>query len=240
MYGQYFGTVDAVPITGDYDGDGRTDMTFFWSGEFYRLNSSNGAFVRFGIDGHPENYIPQPGNFNGDQRDEAAGFDPVTGDWFWDLGNLQTARVHFGQNGDKPCREDYNGDHETDLCVYRAGVWYRANSDLTETYGEQFGLPDDLPVPADYDGDGRADFAVFRPSSGDWYFHFSSDGSVRGIHWGQSGDIPVPGDYDGDGKYDIAVFRDGVWYIYPSSGAPFYGEQFGLSSDIPVPSKYIQ
>ncbi len=77
---------------------------------------------------------------------------------------------------------------------------------------------------------------MFRPSTGEWFWHTSSDNAYNYLHWGIAGDIPVPGDYDGDGKDDQAVYRAGMWWINRST-AGVKVQEFGLSSDIPLTAR---
>jgi hypothetical protein len=82
--------------------------------------------------------------------------------------------------------------------------------------------------------------AIFRPSTGDWWYLASSDGSQRALHFGISTDTPVPADYDGDGRTDFAVYRESerTWYIYNRSTNSHSTTQFGLAGDKPVPADY--
>ncbi len=103
------------------------------------------------------------------------------------------------------------------------------------------GKPGDVPAAEDYDGDGFADVAIWRPSTGDWWRHFSSLGPQPVFNWGIPGDIPVPADYDGDGKADMAVFRpaNSYWYIWRSgTSPPPLVFQYGVASDLPIPADY--
>lgn len=91
------------------------------------------------------------------------------------------------------------------------------------------------PVRNDFLGAGQTSLGVWRPSEGNWYLNFGSNGQSV-VQWGLAGDIPVPGDYDGDGRTDVAVWRpsDQQWYITLSSTGSQVIERWGLAGDFPV------
>jgi len=139
---------------------------------------------------------------------------------------------------------DFDGDHKTDVGIYRPGPnpteWWINRSTTGQTLALQFGAPGDAVVAGDYTGDGKADVANWHPADGFWYVLRSEDFSFFAFPFGAQGDIPVPADYDGDNKTDPAVFRPSstLWFISGSAGGGTQIVQFGLPIDKPVPADY--
>lgn len=138
--------------------------------------------------------------------------------------------LQYGMDGDAPVPADFDGDGQSDFCVFRPnapsaglGSWYIQSSATGNSLAwTQFGSATDAPVPADYDGDGRADIAVWRNSLGQFIVLQSSDNTAKFISVGQVGgasQTPVPADFDGNGRADAAVWQStsGNWTIRNSS-----------------------
>ena len=204
-----------IPVPGDYDGDGKSDIAVFRpsNGTWYTLLSGGGGSAVLWGDGAD---IPVPGDYDGDGKSDIAVFRPSNGTWYT-FYQVEVDRLCYGATArTSRCRATTtatvsrtspSSGHPTALgtrCLSGGGgsavLW---------------GDGADIPVPGDYDGDGKSDIAVFRPSNGTWYTFYSGGGGSA-VLWGDGADIPVPGDYDGDGKSDIAVFRpsNGTWYMF--------------------------
>jgi len=243
------GAVRATHAAGDFDGDGRSDLTVYRSstGVWYIKQSSNGytdyRAYQFGI----STDVAVPGDYDGDGRADIAFYRPSTGYWnvLWSGSNYTTSSAwQWGISTDLPVQGDYDGDGKTDLAVYRpsSGYWYiRLSSRNYTTYiAQQWGISTDVPATGDYDGDGKTDLGVFRPATGYWYVLLSGANRTTYLaqQWGISTDLVVPSDYDGDGKMDLAVYRpsSGHWYILKSSTnySTYVDQVWGLSSDSPV------
>lgn len=139
----------ASPHTGDFDGDGTSDLNVFRpaTGDWFVLNSGSLTFsaVRFGMNGD----VPVNADFDGDSRNDHAVFRPSSGEWFiLKSGDGQVTGQHFGTNGDIPVAGDYDKDGKADMAVWRpsSGDYFVLRSSNGSFFGAHWGLNGDIPV----------------------------------------------------------------------------------------------
>ena len=248
-----------IPLTGDFDGDGKADYGFYRpsTAQWFLYESRAGfVVVPFGV---PNQTVPVQADYDGDHVTDLATYNTSTNIWTIFQSKTGTTRTaFFGVKGDVPIPADYDGDGKADLAFFRPSTaqFYVSFSNGSVTNGGNlafnppnasiplpnvtWGIPGDVPVAADYNGDNKIDVAIYRPRTGEWFVDFSAGGS-QGIAFGTSTDIPVPADYDGDGRADFTLFRptnpatpgQGNWLIL-GSASPGRIFAAGQANDVPL------
>ncbi|MFO0870599.1 MAG: SdrD B-like domain-containing protein [Pirellulales bacterium] len=212
-----FGAHGAIPVAGDFDGDGRTDLGVYLQGEWFLDVNGNGQWDDGDLWAQLGTAQDRPivGDWNGDGKDDIGIFGLE-----WSGDKRQLARepgLPDFHNEPKPVPKNVPPATEeaTDgLRFLQLTADGQPRADLID-HVFRYGQPEDFPVAGDWDGDGIDTIGVFR--QGRWYLDHNGDGAGHpgepSIEFGQPGDIPVHGDFDGDGIDEIGVFRRGVWLI---------------------------
>ncbi|GFE59357.1 carboxypeptidase regulatory-like domain-containing protein [Geobacter sp. AOG1] len=178
----------AIPVVGDWNGDGKTEIGVFINGIWYLDMNGNGQWDGEGIDvrgvfgaGVP-NAIPVVGDWNGDGKTkigiyaDGIWYLDVNQNWAWDGEGIDVRGVFgIGLPNAKPVVGDWNGDGITEIGVYSEGHWYLDKNrnwtwdgEPTDTHGVfGNGLPNVVPVTGDWNGDGITKIGVY--SDGNWY-----------------------------------------------------------------------
>ncbi|MGI9056666.1 MAG: FG-GAP repeat domain-containing protein, partial [Pyrinomonadaceae bacterium] len=234
-----WGTSGDKPVVGDYDGDGKADLSIFRpsTNTWWILQSSNGLYTStsFGTAGD----ITVQGNYDGDSKTDIAVYRPSTGDWHISASSSGYYTFQWGVATDIPVPADYHGAGQTDPAVYRGstGTWYAYKSSTNDGayFLQVWGNYGDQPVPADYDGDGKTDFSIWRPTTGVWHTIKSANQNYDYQTLGMAGDTAVPSAYlkQIGGQvlsYDLSKAR-----LSPKNetgGTDLYSQNFGWGSGL--------
>jgi C1A family cysteine protease len=165
-----YGLSTDIPVTGDWDGEGLSEVSVFRDGVFYR---DGAEAIAYGL----STDIPVTGDWNGDLKSEVGVY--RNGIFYRDGAEA----IAYGLSTDTPVTGDWNGDLISEVGVFRNGIFYRYGT--TEIV---YGLSTDTPVTGDWDGNGLDEVGVFREGV------FYRDGADA-IVYGLSTDKPVTGDW---------------------------------------------
>jgi len=204
--------------SGDYNGDGTSDIAIFRSSSgLWAVRSVTRTYFGSSSD------TPIAADYTGDGTSDIAIFRSSSG--LWAIRGI--SRAYYGASIDQPSPGDYNGDGVADIAIFRAPIGLWAVRGLTRVY---FGSSGDISIPADYSGAGTDSIAIFRLSTGLWALR-----GISRIYYGQLGDWVIPDDYSGDGTSDPAIFRNtsGLWAIRGVTRV-----YHGCCFDWPVPADY--
>jgi hypothetical protein len=261
--GMALGQSGDIPVTGDWNGDGRQKAGIFRNGMWVLDYNGNGQWDGPSIDkvaflGQAGD-IPVVGDWNGSGTSKIGVFRnglwvlDYNGNFQWD-GTAVDRAMALGQAGDTPVVGDWNGSGTSKGGVFRNGLWvldYNGNFQWDGTLVDRamvLGQAGDIPVVGDWNGSGTAKGGVFR--NGLWVLdyngNFQWDGTSVDVaaFLGQGGDVPVVGDWNGSGSGKIGIFRNGLWVFDYNGNFQWDGTTIdramilGQAGDVPMPAKW--
>lgn len=216
-----FGMHDAIPVVGDWNGDGVSKIGVFYDGFWFLDLDGDGRWgkddlwARLGQLGDR----PVTGDWDGDGKTDIGIFGPA---WHGDrraiasepglpdVNNRTAAEVRARYKNIPPDPDQAtSGWRSLKRTAY--GRFRRDLIDHVFRYGDQKAVP----VAGDWNGDGVTNIGIFH--EGKWYLDADGDGrwSTNDVEitLGQPGDLPVVGDWNGDGQTKLGVYRNGTWLL---------------------------
>ena len=244
-----FGSKKAIPVSGDFNGDGKDEIGIYVDGQWYLDINGNGRWddadlwAKLGT----RDDLPVTGDWDADGKDDIGIYGPA---WARDpraiesdpgLPDSDNTRQHTFLNQKTKTKNIPPTPEEATLGARAMKRSVRGNmrADLID-HVFHYGNAGDTPIAGDWNGDGVKSIGIFR--NGQWHLDTDGDGrftkSDAIANFGQAGDLPVVGDWNGDGIEEIGVFRAGQW-IVDSNGDQILNAvdqvfELGTAGDIPV------
>lgn len=207
-----FGNQGDLPVAGDWDGNGISDVGVFRPSTrqfLLRLPAANGGEQVITINFGQAGDLPVAGDWNGDGIDTPGVFRPDrVGTFLLINSNANNSSpapdqvFSFGRAGDLPLAGDWNADSIDSVGVFRpdvAGAMLLANNpfniaDITFNFGED----GDLPIGGDWTATGQDIVGIFRPTLATMFLanEFENNADIIFLYE-QSADLPIAGDWDG-------------------------------------------
>jgi serine-aspartate repeat-containing protein C/D/E len=206
-----FGLPGAIPLAGDFNGDGRSEIALYDRGQWFIDLNGNGRWdpddlwLALG----EEHDLPVVGDWNGDGKTDVGIFGPM---WAQDpiaieadpgLPDAENSTFVKAKNVPPLPQEATNG-----LRVLQRSQCGVPRADLID-HVFRYGQLGDVPVTGDWNGDGTSNIGIFR--KGTWILDTNGDGRLspedKTFVFGAEGDVPLVGDFDGSGVPQIAIWR---------------------------------
>ncbi len=237
-----FGHPDAIPVTGDWNGDGVTELGVYLGGEWFLDLNGNGEWDESDLWASlgTVDDLPVTGDFDGDGKTDIGIFGRA-----W-RGDRRAIAVDPGlpdpanrPNGKWKNVPPDSSEATNGLRALRRTVRGEVRADLIDHVFE-YGNQGDIPITGDFNGDGITNIGIF--AGGLWWLDTDADGrltpSDEQVRLGSAGDLPVVGDFNGDGIDELGVFRDGRWHIDTNRDGTLDARdevfELGQSGDVPV------
>ncbi|MFD9082727.1 trypsin-like serine protease [Streptomyces erythrochromogenes] len=195
----FFGVQGDVPLTGDWNRDGKDTFGVYRPSEraFYLSNDNSSVAVSrtFGNPGD----VPLVGDWDGDGVDTIGVYRPSDQSFYLSDDNVSAAHaVRMGIEGDTPMVGDWNGDGKDTVGVYRSSdtTFYLTDSQTSAPVDHKvtFGNPGDVPIKGDWNGDGTDKIGIHRPAESGFYGAAKdSDTVIYSVRFGDPTDTPVIG-----------------------------------------------
>ena len=203
-----YGPGGAIPIVGDWDGDGITTIGVYVPSTqtFYLRNSNTPGFADLTIQYGPPGSIPIVGDWDGNGTTTIGVYDPSSQTFYLRNSNspgFADVIIRYGPAGATPVVGDWDGNGTTTIGVYdpSSQTFYLRNTnspglaDLTIRYGPSGATP----IVGDWDGNGTMTIGVYDPSNQTFYLRNSNSAGFADltIRYGPPGANPVVGNWDG-------------------------------------------
>lgn len=210
------GDVDAVPLAGDFNGDGRDELAIFVAGQWFIDLNGNGYWDAGDLLVWLGNELDRPvvGDWDGDGKDDVGIFGPQ---WHGDPRAIVRdpgLPAPANQASTKPKNLPPKLPEATDGVREMRRTREPTRADLID-HVFRYGQHPDTPLAGDWNGDGIDAIAVFR--NGVWRLDENGDGRWTSVDrefvFGSPTSKPVVGDWNGDGIDDLGVVEGDVWIL---------------------------
>ncbi|MGK5741180.1 DUF2961 domain-containing protein [Micromonospora sp. URMC 103] len=227
LWNDFFALDGEIPLTGDVNGDGRSDVITFTRGDLadVYVGLSTGSGFTGGAKWHDffaaGTEIPAVGDVNGDGRSDIITF--TRGDSADVYVALSTGsgfgpgvkwHDHFALGTELPAVGDFDGDGRDDIVTFTRGTHEQADVYVSRSDGtrfaedgwkwhDHFAVGTELPAVGDVDGDGRDDILSFtRGTAADVFVSLSDGGRFVQDNWKWHDLFAVGAEAPGVGDFD--------------------------------------
>jgi protocatechuate 3,4-dioxygenase beta subunit len=242
---EQFGNPRALPVVGDFNGDGISEIGIFEDGHWFLDINGNGRWDEGDLWAHlgSADDLPVTGDWDADGKTDIGIFGPAWPRDPWaiehepglpDPDNYPT-RIADKMKNVPPVPDEATSGARTIKLTANG----KSRTDVID-HVFHYGVAGDVPLAGDWNGDGIRTIGVYR--DGQWNLDSDGDGRFTDgdeiVTFGQHGDVPVIGDFNGDGVDEIGVFHNGRWVLDTNGDRQIDAQdkvfELGQAGDIPV------